>query len=267
MKRHLRWKAASAPVLLLLLWLFSIPAAAQSGSTSEEERIDRGRFGAEDPEPQDDSPGVETGLLTHWLYLGFRAGPSFRFYTPAGDTPYTGGDTFAPSLDLALQANLRLLSFLSVQWELVFTWDNASCWTYYRRTPLETNRYTRDYTSFSLQVPLTVQANLYPGAFKVSPFFGPYVLVPLGDMRATNSRDSQERSYAYAYSPPLGLLGGLNVALKLGPGLFFGYLRYTMDLGEARPDQGDMLQYRRSMVSITLGYEWGLLAKKGQPHE
>ncbi|MDR0731221.1 MAG: hypothetical protein LBF63_06090 [Treponema sp.] len=264
MKRHPRRKAA-APVLLLLFCLFPRLAAAQ---TRTEEVIDRGRFGAEEPEPPDAITGAEeTGLFTHWLYLGLRTGPSFRFYTPAGDTPYTGGDTFAPSLDLAVQANVRLLSFLSVQGEIIFTWDNASCWAYYRRTPSETTRYTRDYTSFSLQIPLTVQADLYPGKFKVSPFFGFYLLAPLGDMQAADSLGSGEHSYSYAYSPPLGLLGGLNVAYKLGPGLLFGDFRYNADLGEARPDRGEIQQYRRSMVSFTLGYQWGFVTKKGKVHE
>jgi hypothetical protein len=256
MNRHFRHKAA---VLIALFFLFPFFAAAQ---TRTEEEIDTGRFGAEEPEPAEAGPREETDLTTHWLYLGLRAGPSFRFYTPAGDTPFTGGDTFAPSLDLALQANARLLSFLSVQAELVFTWDNASCWAYYRRLPHEITRYTKDYLSASLQIPLTVQANLYPGKFKVSPFFGLYVLAPLGDMRATSSLNSGEQSFSYAYSPPLGLLGGLNVALKAGSGLFFGDLRYAADLGEAVPDGGDMLQYRRAMVSLTLGYEWGFFTKK-----
>ncbi|MDR2376120.1 MAG: hypothetical protein LBD96_06745 [Treponema sp.] len=260
MTKHLRRKAA--PAFLALLCLLPCFAAAQ---TRTEEEIDRGRFGAEEPDPSGGAPGDgEIGLVSHWLYLGLRAGPSFRFYTPAGDTPYTGGDTFAPSLDLAFQANVRLFSFLSVQGEMIFTWDNASCWAYYRRIPNETTRYTKNYTSFSLQVPLTVQANLYPGKFKVSPFFGLYLLAPLGNMQAANSRDSQEYSYSYTYSSPLGLLGGLNVAYKLGPGLFFGDFRYTADLGEAKPDSGEILQYRRSMLSFTLGYEWGFVTKKGK---
>jgi hypothetical protein len=260
------------PALLgLLLFCLGLPfAAAQTEGSSviREEIVDTGRFGAEEPPPLQGAASPEAGGLgAHWLYLGLRTGPSFRFYTPAKDTPYTGGDTFAPSLDIAFQANVRVLPFLSVQGEMLFTWDNASCWAYYRRGTYETERYTRDYTSFSLQFPFTVQVNLYPGKFRVSPFAGIYLLAPLGDLRATNSRDSDEQRYSYVYSPPLGLVGGLNIALKMGSGLLFGDLRYAADLGEAKPDQGEIRQYRRSMVSLTLGYEWALLLKKGEAHE
>jgi hypothetical protein len=252
----------SAAILVLLICFFA-PAGAQ---TRTEERVDTGRFGAEEPEVQEDTVPEESDVFKHWLYLGLRVGPSFRVYTPAKDTPYTGGDTFAPSLDVAFQANLSFLSFLSVQAELVVTWDNASCWAYYRQGN-ETERYTRDYTTVSLQVPFTVQADLYPGKVRLSPFAGVYLLVPLGNLRAQDSLNSGSWSDTYSFSPPLGFLGGLSVAWKLGPGVLSGDLRYAADLGVPVPDTTEILSYRRNMLSFTLGYGWALIAKKEKAHE
>jgi hypothetical protein len=260
MRKNPRWKAV-VPLLVLLCCLFAPCVAAQTRTD-----VDTGRFGAEEPELQDAAPRVDPDFFSHRLYLGLRAGPSFRFYTPAKDTPYTGGDTFAPSMDIAFQANLRLLSFLSVQAEIVVTWDNASCWAYDRQGN-EMERYTRDYTTGSLQFPFTVHADLYPGKFKLSPFAGIYLLAPLGELRATDSRGSGTQTDTYVFSPPLGFLGGASLALKMGSGIFFGDLRYMADLGEPKPGHTAILSYRRTMVSLTLGYGWAFLAAKGAGHE
>jgi hypothetical protein len=184
-----------------------------------------------------------------------------RFYTPSGDTLYTGGDTRSLSLDTALQANLRLLPFLSIQGEALFTWDNASYWNYTRVSGI-TDRYTQDYTAFSLQFPLSVRLDLYPGKFRVSPFLGLYFLAALGNLKTTNSLDNREQSWSYRVSPPVGLLGGLNVGRELGPGVMFLDLRYGIDLGEPEVRSGDLKTYRRSMVSLTVGYEWGFIDKQ-----
>jgi hypothetical protein len=62
-------------------------------------------------------------------------------------------------------------------------------------------------------------------------------------------------------------LGGLNGAIKLGAaGMIFADLRYTADLGvTVREEPGaseGIKTYRRSMASLTLGYEWGFFTKK-----
>jgi hypothetical protein len=243
-------------VLLLAFWWLPLSAAAQT-----EERIDTGRLGAEDAEPERIEED-NAAYYRHWLYLGGRFGPSLRFYTPSGDTAYTGGDALSPSADIALQFSLQVLPFLSVQGETVFTWDRAAVWAY-RKSGIETDSYTQNYTGFSLQFPLVVKLHFYPGKFRVSPFFGAYYLVPLGELKNSNSLDNEERSFSYDISPPFGLLGGLNGAFKLGPGLIFAELRYASDLGEPEPGDGEIRAYRRSMVSLTLGYELGFFVKKG----
>jgi hypothetical protein len=70
-------------------------------------------------------------------------------------------------------------------------------------------------------------------------------------------------SYAYSYSLPLGLLGGLSVEFPLGPGLIFADIRYSADLGDPELRDGDMDAYTRHTAALSLGYEFGLF-KKGQ---
>jgi hypothetical protein len=249
-------------VVLLLLCLFSMPAAAQ---TQTREEVDTGRFGADEPEDSGTVP--EENINDKWLRLGFRLGPSVRFYTPSSDTPYTGGDTHAVSMDLALQANLRLLPFLSIQAEMLFTWDKASLWAYRLVANNEVDRYTYDYTAFSLQFPLLVKFDFYPGKFKISPFLGGYCLAPLGNLRTSNSLNNEKHSLSWSVSPPLGLLAGISGTRKMGPGAIIADLRYAADLGVLGARNGGMEEFRRGMISVTVGYELGFFTRKGGARE
>jgi hypothetical protein len=263
MKKHPRHTAAlPAAALFLLLCLFPPFAAAQTRTT--EEWVETGRFGAEEPDDPSASAAAAKGLNTHWLYLGLRAGPSLRFYTPSDDTPYTGNDTLSVALDIALQANLQVLSFLSVQAEAVFTWDNASLWAY-TGTVTAYDRYTKDYTAFSFQFPFVVKLDFYPGKFRLSPFAGAYYLLPLGKLEASDSRNNDKGSSSYKISPSVGFLGGLSGAMKFGPGMLIADLRYAADLGEF--EAGDTKLFRRGMISFTVGYEFGFFTRKkgGRP--
>ncbi|MDR1617503.1 MAG: hypothetical protein LBS06_00460, partial [Treponema sp.] len=227
--------------------------------------VDTGRFGAE--EPEDSGAVPEEDINDKWLRLGLRLGPSLRFYTPSDDTPYTGGDTYAVSMDLALQANLRLLSFLSIQAEAIFTWDNASFWAYHTGTDRLRHSYTNDYTAFSLQFPLLVKFDFYPGKFKISPFFGGYYLAPLGNLKASDSLNGGNRSLSWRVTPPLGLLAGLSGTRKMGPGAIIADLRYAADLGVLEAGNGGIEEFRRGTISLTVGYEMGFFTRKGGARE
>jgi hypothetical protein len=257
-KGYSRWQmkaAVSAPVVLLLFCLFPLPAPAQMRT---EEEVSTGRFGAE--EPEDAETAAEEDINAKWLRLGLRTGPSVRFYTPSNDTPYTGGDTHGVSMDIALQANLRLFPFLSIQAEMIFTWDNASLWAYFKGANNEIDRYTNDYTAFSLQFPLLVKADLYPGNFKISPFLGLYCLAPLGKLKVSNSLNSEKYSFSWSASPPVGLLVGLSGSRKMGPGAIIADLRYAADLGSLKTNGNKV--FSRSMISLTVGYELGFFTRK-----
>jgi hypothetical protein len=256
MKGYVRRLALAAS---LLFWLSPLPSEAQ---TRGEERIETGRFGAEEPEGAETAGGGEAGPYDSRLYLGLRTGPSLRIYTPSGDVPYTGGDTQGFATDTAFQARVRLLPFLSLQGEAVFTWDNAAVWDYREGAEGSAESYTRDFRSYSLRFPLTARLDFYPGDFQLSPFLGAYYILPLGDIQHTDSPNNIDESLSYGFSPPWGLTGGLRGALKLGPGLIFAELRCAVDLGEPEPEGGAPGTYRRSMVTLGLGYELGFFPKK-----
>jgi hypothetical protein len=269
MKGYLRQRFWAAVLLCCLFPPFAASQTTEEPPVDEpqtEEWIERGRFGAEDIEAAD--AGKETGdYHNHWLYLAARTGPSLRMYTPTDDTRYTGGDAFGFALDTAVQAAVQVLPFLSIQGELIFTWDRASRWDYFHAVSGERDRFTWDYTSFSLMFPLMAKLNFYTGKFRISPFLGLYFMVPLGDIQISESLTDGEESSSYQYSPPVGLLGGLSGAMKLGPGMIFADLRYAADLGKVDPAGGDIKTYLRSMGSLTFGYEWAFFVKKGGGHD
>jgi hypothetical protein len=247
---------------LLLFGITPFFAAAQT----TEERIETGRFGAEEPEAEDAGSG-SGGHQDYWLFLGARVGPALRIYTPPEDTAFTGGDTYGLSLDAGLQVSVQIVPGFSLQAEAIFTWDDASAW-FYALNPnninpnnINVDRHTRKFTGLSLQFPLTAKLNFYPGIFRVSPFLGAYFLLPLGNMTIHDPLAGEE-SGPYSVSPPLGILGGLSVALPAGPGMFFADLRCAADLGLPEVKSGEEL-YRRGSVALCVGYELGLF-RKGQ---
>jgi hypothetical protein len=241
-----------------LFFFCLVPFFAAAQTTVEE--IDTGRFGTEEPVTGKTNSG--DSIYNKWLYLGARMGPSLRFYTPSGDTAFTGGDTYGPSLDVGIQADVRIVPLFSIQAEAIFTWDAASLW-YYNRNPTtrELDRYTQQFTGYSLQFPLLAKLNFYPGKFRISPFFGGYFILPLGEME-THTPAGGDKSYSYSMSLPLGLLGGISAAFPLGPGMIFTDLRYAADLEEPELQGGEEIEtYRRHMVSLSVGYEFGLFKK------
>jgi hypothetical protein len=249
--------------LAAVFLLFSMAPFFAAAQTTEE-RIETGRFGAEEPVNEEADPGGGEIYNNRWLFLGARVGPSLRIYTPSGDTAFTGGDTYGASLDAGIQVCLQIVPIFSIQAEAIFTWDNASKWQYaLNSNDLELDRYTRQFTGLSLHFPLVAKLNFYPGKFRVSPFFGGYFILPLGEMK-TSSYQDEEKSFGYSVSPPLGLLGGISVGFPLGPGIIFADIRYSADLAEPElKDSGGISTYRRQGAALSFGYEFGLF-KKGK---
>jgi hypothetical protein len=245
--------------LVAVLLLFGIIPFFATAQTTKEQ-IETGRFGAEEPVDEGAGSGG-VSYKNHWLFLGARLGPSLRIYTPSGDTAFTGGDAYGPSLDAGLQASVQIVPVFSLQAEVIFTWDNASVW-FYSLNPnqIDVDRHTRKFTGFSLQFPLTAKLNFYPGTFRISPFLGAYFLLPLGTM-AINDPLVGEESGSYSFSPPLGILGGVSMAFPAGPGMFFIDLRYAADLGSSEVKGGGD-SYRRGSVALSAGYEWGFFRKR-----
>jgi hypothetical protein len=251
-------KKYSFPLCAALLMLCAFPSfvPAQTG----EERIETGRFGAEEPE----TPNISTDdgvYRNRWLYLGLRAGPSLGIYIPSDDTAFTGGDSYGASLNVAFQAAVEIVPLFSIQAEALFTWDHGSLWQYeFIGGDHDLTSYQLKFRAPLLQFPLLAKLNFYPGKFRISPFAGAYVILPLGKMKIDSH--GEETSYDYSYSPPLGLLGGLSVAFPLGPGQIFADIRYSADLSNPELQDGNLETYIRNTAALSLGYEFGLFKKR-----
>jgi hypothetical protein len=233
-------------------------AAAQT----TEERIESGRFGAEEP-IAGGAGSDEASYKNRWIVLGARLGPSLRFYTPSDDTAFTGFDTYSLSMDAGLHAGIQIVPAFSIQAEAVFTWDNASKWQYaLNDNKIDLDRYARTFTGLSLQFPVMAKLHFYPGKFRISPFLGGYFILPLGEMKTDSPRD-EEASYSYSLSPPLGLLAGVSLGFPMGHGMIFADIRYTADLAEPElKDSGGMKTYRRRGAALSFGYEFALFKKR-----
>jgi hypothetical protein len=246
------------PLTAVLLFCL-LPSSAQA-QTSEERTI-TGRFGADDPSAEDAGTG-SGDRMNRWFFLGARLGPSLRFYTPSGDTAFTGGDSYGASLETGIQMSLQIVRIFSIQAEAIFTWDNASLWNYTVNTNnIDIDRYTRQFSSLSLKFPLAAKLNFYPGKFRISPFAGAYFILPLGTVKTSSPLD-EEKTFSYSISPPLGILGGISVGLPLGPGIIFTDIRYAADLGEMELEGGGPQAYRRHMTTISFGYEFSFFEKR-----
>jgi hypothetical protein len=190
-----------------------------------------------------------------FFVLGFRFGPSQRWYTdPDEETP----GAWALDLEGGLSGAFRLNAFLALQAEILFTADTLV----YRGldpgpTPDVYIMPNEKYTSFSLMFPLLFRVNFRPGPFKISPLAGFYAALPLGKTLFERRPDGGESSYDWSFSVPLGFTAGIEAALSKGPGAIFAGLRYAVDFGDIKIEDGQDTTVRRNMISLYLGYEFG----------
>jgi hypothetical protein len=207
--------------------------------------------------------------LNRWLYVGFRAGGSFRFYTlPKLVQDYSSNFTQGFSYELALHFGVRFLSFMSIQLEAIFTQDHAPF-----RGPkfnlLEDEiryiYYTDSYNSKSLMFPVTLKFPLAFEPYMVTPFGGVYLALPLGQMELeTTNTTGKSGTFEYGLTMALGITVGVDLGMRLGPGVLFLDLRYGGDFGETiiQMDDGTTRSYKRAMLSFSIGYELAILNKK-----
>lgn len=207
-----------------------------------------------------DGSGDALGAGTYadkWLYLGLRAGPAFGFYARAEGARYTeqAVNNFG-NLNAALQASVQLLSFLSVQTEVVFATDYAPFrWLDNKTDPTQISLRGDAMSSFSLMIPLLVKYTYRQPRYYGTVFAGLYAAMPLGEMK------SKSGNFKYSFDTPAGYALGIGTGMRTGPGFLFLDIRWSADLGQTCDDKGDPL-YKRSMVSIGIGYELGLIDKK-----
>jgi hypothetical protein len=189
-----------------------------------------------------------------WLYFGLRGGGSLRFYTLHEDIPV---DPPSPGITFegAAQLSFQFTRFLALQVEGVFTRDTVAY--------TGKDGYEASFTALSVMLPVALKFTFRPGPVLIAPFAGAYYNLPIGDMAFASSVEDA----SYSFSRPIGVMGGLDLGFKLGPGALFLDARYGMDLGyTSLSDEGGTLQvYKRDpLISVSLGYELGIVTRKAK---
>lgn len=230
-----------------LEWLFSwLPDS--SGNTAEQPPA----------EPLVVSPQA---VEEYRLYLGLKLGSSIRFYYRPADAIFVENDvSHFFNIITGIQASYYFFPFLGVQAEALFTNDYAPYKSYNIQQTATTGSLSTNnspFTAYSLMFPLSLKLTLRKPSFFASALVGGYFILPLGEMR--NTALSGE-TFAYTVDPPLGYNVGIDLGTKLGPGNLFLDIRWAQDLGMTQTDSGTTV-FRRSMVSIALGYELGFFPR------
>ncbi|MDR2397775.1 MAG: penicillin-binding protein activator LpoB [Spirochaetaceae bacterium] len=186
-----------------------------------------------------------------WLYVGLRGGVSLRNYTLQKDIPASSVD-LGITFEGAAQLSFQFTRFLALQGEGIFTQDTVKYLG---------EGYEASFTSWWVMLPVALKLTFRPGPVLIAPFAGAYFNLPMGDavFQILGSMDRSYRIFA-----PLGFMGGLDLGVKLGPGVLFLDARYGMDSGHTSlSDSGGTLQiYTRNMISLSVGYEFGLINRK-----
>jgi hypothetical protein len=194
-----------------------------------------------------------------WLYLGIRAGFSPCFYTVPGDYTRDGSSMLLPSVtfDAGLRGEIQLFPQLEegktfsfgLQTGLDFTYDTVD-FTYYDTSTAELRR--GNIGAPGISIPLLAKFNIKPGQFVFGPYGGIYFTHPLN---------------GYTISLPLGYIGGFNIGYKIGAtgALFFDF-RFSGDIG-ITVIPGNSVHYKRHLISLSMGFDWGFLTKKPQVKE
>jgi len=188
---------------------------------------------------------ITTAMPLHWMYVGGRFGwtPLRMQSTPSWDNPdkshvkneystINGAASFSISL---FPESVPFFSRLSVQAEAMLNFDFE---------PIE---------SAMLVPSILVKGQVFRvGNLLFSLFGGAYVPLPLDDKIGYNSSDF-----------PLGISFGASFGGKFDPvpGIFFIDVRYCMDMVDTYVKK-DMEGYRRNSLTISIGYEYGFIAKK-----
>jgi TolB-like protein len=196
---------------------------------------------------------TRTPASTNRFYLGLRAGLSAHLYYPNPEFwgyLYEEGEMSEPSfsMEASAQISLQLANFFALQVEAVlmaaddtFTIDFG-------------DSYTFSYSAMML--PVLGKFTFRPGSLLLAGFGGIYFTLPFTAM--TLVVDDWE--YSYNFNPPMGWIVGGNIGVKAGPGTLFLDLRYAGDFNdmELTGDWGPRAVYKRSLIVISLGYEFGL---------
>jgi TolB-like protein len=194
---------------------------------------------------------------TRRFYLGLRGGVSPHLYLSNEEDGlwdyYGGSPESSVSMEAAAQMSLQIVNFLALQVEAVFfAGDTFS----------KEGVYPVTFSYSAIMLPILGKLTFRPGIFLIAGFGGVYFTVPFGAM----TLDVNGMEYSYSFTGPIGFIGGGNFGIKLGPGTLFLDLRYAGDFSDIAVygDWGSRAVYQRSLMSLSLGYEFGFGGGKGK---
>ncbi|MDR0589648.1 MAG: hypothetical protein LBG25_03795 [Spirochaetaceae bacterium] len=202
---------------------------------SEEEEPAETAEGEEPEEPE--SPGA----FKPGLYLGLRAGAALNFQMIQAFGSYESGVNQSFGGEAALTVEFQPWRYLGFQAEGIFVMESFA--------PYRTSGgvHTSDrYKGMSLLFPLFVKVPVDLGTTRLSFLTGPYYILPL-------KKTANGSSYRDSSDLPLGVMVGGDLGYPLGPGEFYGGLRYGLDLGLTDVEDTG-LRYTQRRLVLFLGY-------------
>jgi hypothetical protein len=211
------------------------------------------------------TPYVGEDWKFRFLHLGVRPVFSFHFYD-TDDTP--SGQQSGYSLDFAVTLALQINQHFSLQTELLFGEDSMKAersLAFYDEYDnfLFNHDTTQSFSSQYLLVPLLAKATWRPSVFSLEVLGGLYFSVPTGEVKREDSfLGTTETGTAKSL---MGLVGGGSLGMKIGPGLVYVDARYLIDFTKTSIEMPSFSSdiYRRSMVSIGIGYSIGFFSMNG----
>ncbi|MDR0761327.1 MAG: DUF3306 domain-containing protein, partial [Treponema sp.] len=122
----------------------------------------------------------------------------------------------------------------------------------------------------NLAFPALIKFNYKPGIFSTSLYGGGYVILPLD-----GSTYSSPGGIPFEIPLGIGITGGINLGVKLGPGLLYMDFQYGIDLsskefhyestknvgGQSVPFDKNVI-YKRQMFNLVVGYKFGFLNRR-----
>jgi len=220
----------------LLEWMFSQIYAEQPVITAPQVPAVKTPVTPEQPlrEPRP----IQQTVADNWLNVGFRFGGGFQINSDptweveVGFTPHDIYNYYQ-IIQGGLYLNIQPASFFGLQLEAIFAHN------------LEMER-------ASLMFPALLRISHRKNTSLFSIMGGGFLTLPIGESADT---------YNFQHAPPFGWTAGILVGNKAGPGYYYLDLRFASDFGDNRRIGVQDAGFRRNMVSISVGYEFGFIER------
>jgi len=200
--------------------------------------------------------GMEPEVPNRWLYFGLRAGGNVQIFDPQLSQTFGNADY----LDFNLR-NASLAAHLHFQF-LNFRLDPRYLFLGLQVEGIATHDFNND--AFSLVLPAMLRFTLRRGTSSFSLLGGAYVLMPLPPFLGDESQITFLPEDGIGPFAGLGWTAGFGMGNRVGPGNLFLEIRWSHDMFTNRIEwgEGGGADFRRSVVSVSLGYEFGFFRRR-----